>query len=163
MCLCNSRDSYSCVSLALRFFPSTTSSSITFGILYWNCFSSSRPMVLLPPISWKSTWPRSHSLVFLLLTYYATRKRYLHLHDDALCTTAHGIPLCFCGSVATPASMSLARRYNSPVHVSLPSLNSAFFLSCISLSYHLSQGRHSMFLRPGHDFRSSFCTKRQRR
>ena len=29
--------------------------------------------------------------------------------------------------------------------------------------YHLSQGRHSMFLRPGHDLRSSVYPKRQRR
>ena len=29
--------------------------------------------------------------------------------------------------------------------------------------YHLSQGRPSMFLRPGHDLRSSFYPKRQRR
>ena len=47
--------------------------------------------ILSPPISSKSTWPRSHSLVTLLLIYYVTRKRYLHLHDDALGTTTHGV------------------------------------------------------------------------
>ena len=49
-------------------------------------------MVLSPPTSWKSTWPRSHFLVTLLWTYYVTRKRCLPLHDDALDTTAHGVP-----------------------------------------------------------------------
>ena len=51
-----------------------------------------RPVVFSSSISRKSTWPRSHFLVTLLLTYYVTRKRCLPLHDDALETTAHGVP-----------------------------------------------------------------------
>ena len=93
----------------------------------WSSFSSSRPMVFSPPISWKSPWPRSHSFVTLLLIYYVTRKRCLPLHDVALGTTAQGVSLCFCGTIATPASSCLARRYNSLFHVSIPSLAGAFF------------------------------------
>ena len=53
-----------------------------------NRFSSSRRMVLSPPISWKSTWPRSQSLVTLLLIYSATKRRcvsfYMWLHWTSL-------------------------------------------------------------------------------
>ena len=118
-------------------------------------------MVLSPPIPWKSTWPRSQSLVTLLLIYFVTRKRCLHLHDDALGTAAHGVPyVSLFGTTATLASLCLARRYNSLVHVSLPSLAGAFFSRVFSYPYHLSQGRHSMFLRPGPDLRSSLHPKK---
>ena len=40
----------------------------------------------------ESTWPRSHFVVTLLLTYFVTRKRCLPLHDDALDTTAYEVP-----------------------------------------------------------------------
>ena len=72
----------------------TTTSSTTCGILCWKCFLSSRLVVLSPPISWKSTWPRSHSLVTLLLIYFVTRKKCLPLHDDTLGTAAHWSSLC---------------------------------------------------------------------
>ena len=49
-------------------------------------------MVLSTPFSRKSIWPRSHSLVTLLLIYSVTRRRCLILHDDALGTTVHGVP-----------------------------------------------------------------------
>ena len=41
-------------------------------------------MILLLHISRKPTWPRSHPLVILLLTYFVTRKRYLHLHVPSI-------------------------------------------------------------------------------
>ena len=43
---------------------------------------SSKLLVFSPPISRKSPWPRSHSLVTLLLIYFVTRKRCLPLHID---------------------------------------------------------------------------------
>ena len=60
---------------------STTTSSTTCGILCETCFSSSKLMVFSPPISWNSTWPRSHCLVTLLLIYSVTRKARMILHS----------------------------------------------------------------------------------
>ena len=76
----------------------------------WNCFSSSRLVVFSLPISWKSTWPRSHFLVSLLLIYFVTRRRCLLLHDDTLGTTAHGVPYVVRGTIAIFAWSCLARR-----------------------------------------------------
>ena len=47
-------------------------------------------MVLSVRTLWTSAWPRSHSLVTLLLTYYDTRRRCSSLHDDTLGTIAPG-------------------------------------------------------------------------
>ena len=58
----------------------------------WNYSSSSTLMVLLLHISWKATWPRSHSLVTLILIYFVTRRRCLPLHDDTWSTTVHRVP-----------------------------------------------------------------------
>ena len=44
--------------------------------------------VLSAPTSWTSTWPRSHSLVILLLIYSATRRKCSSLYDDTLGTFA---------------------------------------------------------------------------
>ena len=70
---------------------STITPSTICGILYWNCFSSSMWMVLSTPISLTSTWPKSHYLVTLFLTYCVTRRRCSSLHDDTLGTTVHTI------------------------------------------------------------------------
>ena len=83
-----------------------------FGHNVWNpvlemLFFSSKLVVFSPPISSKSTWPRSHFLVTSLLIYYATRKRCLPLHDDTL---GHHCPwrsLHFCGTIATLVSSCL--------------------------------------------------------
>ena len=49
-------------------------------------------MVLSTPSPWTSTWPKSHSLVTLLLIYSVTRRRCSSLHDDTLGTTVHKNP-----------------------------------------------------------------------
>ena len=131
----------------------------------WSSFSSSRPMVFSPPISWKSPWPRSHSFVTLLLIYYVTRKRCLPLHDVALGTTAQGVP--YVSAAPLPPPHRCVWRVATTLRFSCWCI----FLSCMSVSicgfgkkgHHLSQERHSMFLRPGYDLRSSSYTKRQRR
>ena len=86
--LCTSRELQSRVSLALRLFLS----GLLFSqqAIYWNCFSSCRRMVLSLPILWKSTRPRSHSLVTLLLIYSATKKVRLILHNAPLYIIVHG-------------------------------------------------------------------------
>ena len=50
-------------------------------------------MVSLALISWKSTWPRSHSLVTLLLIYSATKKVRLILHKAPLNIIVHAVSL----------------------------------------------------------------------
>ena len=49
---------------------------------------------------WTSTWPRSHSLVTLLLIYYDTRRRCSSLHTDILVTIALGASSSY-GTIAT--------------------------------------------------------------
>ena len=89
-------------------------------------------------------------------------KEGLPLHDDAMGTTAHGVPYVSVAPLATLASSCLARRCKISVPRFLTFSCWCNFLSCISISicgfgkngHHLSQGRHAVFLRPGHDLRS---------
>ena len=116
-------------------------------------------MVFSPPISWKSTWPRSHFLVTLLLIYYVTRKRCLPLHDVALGTTAHEVPYVF----VAPLPPSRGRVWRVATNLCFtflyllllvqfpPVYLTVSICGCGEDGHHLSQGRHSMFLRPGHD------------
>ena len=105
---------------------------------------------------WKSTWPRSHSLVTLLLIYYVTRKRCLPLPDDALGTIATLAVVVFGASL----QISVSRFFTFSCWCN--------FLSYISVSicgfgkngHHLPQGRHSVFLRSGHDLRSLPSTRK---
>ena len=70
-------------------------------------------------------------------------------------TAAHGVLYVSKERIAILAWSCSARRYNSLFHVSVLSLAGAFFFRVFPCPYHLSKGRRSMFLRPGHDLRSS--------
>ena len=112
--LCISRALWSFVFLALSLFPfwflfPQTSDGQTFFIRVCRtesrrllraqhvessvglAFSSGRSMVFSPLFSWKSTWPRSHCLVTLLLMYSVTRKACTILHDASWGTIVHGV------------------------------------------------------------------------
>ena len=56
----------------------------------------------------KLTWPRSHSLVILLLIYSAIKKVRMLLHEAPLGTFVHGVSFSWCGTVATPGACSLS-------------------------------------------------------
>ena len=79
----------------------------------------------------------------------------LHLHDDALDTTAHGVPY---DSVAPlPPSRRCVWRVATTLWFTF-----LYFLSLVHFS--LVYFRiHTIFFRPGHDLRSSIHLKRKRR
>ena len=58
------------------------------------------------------TWPRSHSLVILLLIYSATKKVRVILHEAPLGTIVHGAYLLLCGTITiSVTSIYLNLRY----------------------------------------------------
>ena len=88
------------------------------------------------------------------------KSRCLLLHNGALGTCPWS-SLCFCGTIATFASSCLARRCKSLFHVSLFSLAGAISSRVFPYPYvalvrtvTICQGRHAVFLRPGHVLRS---------
>ena len=79
----------------------STASSIDdfFGHNMWNPLLD----LLFPrstPTSGTSTWPKSHSLVTLLLIYSVTRRRCSSLHADTMCDLSIEF-LTWCGTTAT--------------------------------------------------------------
>ena len=88
----------------------TILSHTTCGLLCWSCFSSSRLAAFSHPSLLKMTWPRSHSLVTLLLIYSVTKSVRMILHDASSGTIAHGV--LFCGIVisswVTPSLRNVA-------------------------------------------------------
>ena len=97
------------------------------------------------------------------LSLCVTKKRCLHMHDDALSTTVHGVhhdPVA-----PLPPSRRCVLRVATTLCFTFlyPSLAGPLFYRVFPCPHHLSQGRHSMFLRPGHNLRSSLYPKRQRR
>ena len=149
--------------LRLPYRVSMTSSSTTWGILYWNCFSSGRPMAFSPLISWKSTWPTLHVLVTLLLIYHVIRRRCSSLHKDTLGTTAHWTP--YDSMVPLPSPRRCVWRVARTLWFKLFLFTFSrwcFFISCFSVSkYGCSKNGHHPS--QGHDLRSSLNPKRQRR
>ena len=55
------------------------------------CFSTSRLAAFSRPLLLKLTWPRSHSLVTLLLIYSVTKKARMVLHDASSGTIVQGV------------------------------------------------------------------------
>ena len=115
-------------------------------------FSSIRLMVFSLLVSWKSTWPRSHFLVTLLLNYYVTRERCLLLHDDTLGTTAHGVPFvsvaplspwCRRVSIMVGASLQIFdwHLFTSSCWSSLLSYGSVSICAMLSLDMSLREER----------------------
>ena len=63
------------------------------------------------PTSWTSTWPRSHSLVTLLLIYSVTRRRCSSLYDDTLGTTVLlGVPFFLVWHHCLPCYIAVTLR-----------------------------------------------------